>query len=243
MESQIPTYVINAQKHINDFLAGGEDDVFPMALGILEEKLGITKADCKKVVNTFLDERKIHPDPAHDQMLKMPEQDVNLLGMAYYFARKGIQTSYDIKMPDSTQDYTNPLPLIKNTFAAVKPFDNNYAYTFLNSIRQLMAGKHNEERQRHVMVALMEVLPDIVQQYNDSAGNLPSGKSHTPLRTKLNDRYKLALDRFVDYLKMTIAAGTRPAIMGYDKFAETIGENRGRRLVSGMSYSAQSFGK
>ena len=134
---------------------------------------------------------------------KNTQVQIELLGVSYYFTRKGVQTSYDVQIPGSESTITNPLPLIQNAFDALQASDNQHAYHFLNEVRKLMAGAHNKERQLVVMLNLKDVLPGLTDRYRRELTQLETSQGTTvseSQKNKLKEKYQNTLNIFIDYL-------------------------------------------
>lgn len=167
-------------------------------------------------------------------MLGMPQHKVELLGMSYYFTRKGIQTSYDVEIPDSGSTITNPLPFIQNVFGALQASDDQHAYSTLNELRKLMAGAHNRERQLIVMLALGEVLPKLTESYRSELAELQSehGKSSYDFHKKrLEEKHRGNLDTFIDYVRHAIHIKLTPSPDDFKNYLASLNGAQKERIT------------
>lgn len=231
MELEIPKYIIDAQKHLNDFFIESEDAVFNIALSILNDKLGLNRIHFSKIISRFLQPRNIQPQPSLEQMLKMKEEEVRLVGMSHYFSRKCIQTSYDVRNPE----ITDPSPYLQHTFRATLPSNNVHAYHFLNGLRQLLAGSLNKEKQLKVMAAVQDILPEWTLRYKVESSKL-QGKNgstlHTSQKERLDEKFRQILSDFVSYSQKCIELGLPPSVQGFDTFL-TEGSRRWDKRIYG----------
>ncbi len=220
MKTEIPVWVTSAQNHLNEFYSTSEDNLFPMALGVLEEH-GFKRKEFGRTVSDFLQSRDIKPRPSLEEMLKMEENKVKLIGMSHYFARKTIQTSYDVELPESRDGITNPLPFLSYTFGSLRPSDDSNAYQFLNGLRQLMAGPHNKPRQRMVMLAINDVLPSITSEYEKELSKIQGKKGSELYNTqkgRLDSGYQRILGSFIIYLNNSINLNSNISLPGFHQY-------------------------
>ena len=190
---------------------------------LLENEAGST---LDQLVFGFLRDRKIKPDATAQQLAKIKEEEVRLLGAAFYFGRRFFTTSHDIG------DGLDPNSLVQNVFDALKASDNHHSKRFLEEI----AGISNKDpyTQEKVVAVVREVLPELTKNYDKSLAVIslkhPIGSSIYKIdKATLDADHMKLLDGAVAYIKEVIHRHEEPTLEGFKKYAGLNENNEGKK--------------
>ncbi len=213
-EVELPSHVKEAISHREQYY--NRRDFIDARKFVLEFlKVGAGETLDKKV-NGFLRGRRIAPDEEPEDLTKRKQDDVELLGSTFYFARKFFTTSHDIG------EGINPTPLVEIVFEAIQASDNIHATKFLSELGGV-CSKHSYP-QEQVIAVVRDVLPGLNQEYSATLSTLESRHpknttQYNAEKAQIDKRQMSLLDRVVPYMEHVIMTHQAPSIDGFRKYA------------------------
>ena len=167
-----------------------DDEIFGVMSSISEEKHGvqITTEDIDSIVSESLDKRGIK---YLAELEHIPKNQVAILGETYHFVYKFSMRNHQ---------YRNPVPLLRLTFDALEPIDDEYAAKFLFAVCDFMP---KDGKKRHSDVSLIaalfqKILPMLFDEYKTSIKSIErhSGdeEKYKRMKSNLDSFYKKSLD-------------------------------------------------
>lgn len=198
------------------------DTNFQTALELVPSKEGKSaKEILDSQIKEFLFAHGINPDTSPENLEKLVAEDIQLVGEAYHFTRKGVLTSYDAILPGK-EEPANPLLIIQNTFDALKQLDNKTATGILSRICDL-TSKDNQEQIK--VIAGLDILCSLGSDFNKETHNLDKrhpvkGKRYERESDELVRNYIDGLKSLLDYIKDSRLDNNLPSIEGFSRYCE-----------------------
>lgn len=165
----------------------------------------------------FLKQRGIHHNTPLEKLIDKPEDNVILLGTAFYFSRKFFVTSHDC-----SDEIRSPLPWIQNVFDGLVASNGRHATKILEELCDLSSKE--PDNQRRVVAVVEQLLPLITAEYIKSLEVLDhtyrTGSSpHNTEKSKLDKSQMDSLDKLMQYAKHVIKTHQEPSHKGFRKFS------------------------
>jgi hypothetical protein len=186
-------------------------DLFGIDLGkTLDEK-----------VYEFLGSRKILPVEKPDNLAKRKQDEVELLGATFYFARKFFTTSHDIG------EGVNPTPLVEIVFDVLKSSDNTHAAKFLEELSSVSSKEpYTQER---VVAVVRDILPVLSVEYSRALRVIearhPIGTTlYNTEKIQTDEKQRSLLDKVVPYIKEITRTHQTPTVDGFRKYAGSLSD-------------------
>lgn len=182
---------------------------------LLEErhKVRIARDTFTDIVKESLEKRGIHYQENLGDLRTRNKSAVAILGETFHFVYKFTIRNYE---------YRNPIPLLKLTFDALGPIDNEYAAKFLFAICALMPqdGKKKHSDTPRLAGLVESVLPILFGEYTTSLGTIEryrkDEQQYRCKKSSLDSFYKKSLDLA---LEITERAIKQPITLDWKEFA------------------------
>ena len=170
----------------------------------------------------FLSGRNIQHDSTLEQLVKIQEPQVALLGATFYFSRKFFATSHDCG-----EDVQNPVPLMQNVFDALAASDDRHAVKVLDELSDI-SSKHSSN-QRKVVAIAADILPELIRDYRAALVSLEQkhkvgSAAYNIEKAQIDHRQMALLDKVAAYAKQTIRTYQKPSLNGFRKHAGLNGD-------------------